>query len=93
MLGDWTCSQEATRHARGTITIKGRDTQICAVVIKLGKDIIIGQDWLQKNKPTIDWERNTRQLHSMETAKVPAWLEDLKEVFKDPPEGELPKRK
>ena len=29
----------------------------------------------------------------METAKVPAWLEDLKEVFKDLPEGELPKRK
>ena len=29
----------------------------------------------------------------METAKVPAWLEDMKEVFEDPPEGELPKRK
>ena len=29
----------------------------------------------------------------METAKVPAWLEDMKEVFEDPPEGELPKKK
>ena len=29
----------------------------------------------------------------METAKVPAWLEDMKKVFEDPPEGELPKRK
>ena len=29
----------------------------------------------------------------METAKVLTWLEDMKEVFKDPPEGELPKRK
>ena len=58
-LGDGTCSQETTRQARGTITIKGRNTQICARVIKLGRDIIIGQDWLQKNKPTIDWERNT----------------------------------
>ena len=29
----------------------------------------------------------------METTKVPAWLEDMKEVFKDPPEGELPKKK
>ena len=93
MLGDRTCSQKATRHARGTITIEGRDTQICAVVIKLGKDIIIGQDWLQKNKPTIDWERNTIQLHSIETTKVPAWLEDMKEVFEDPAEEELPKKK
>ena len=92
-LGDGTCSQEATRQARGTITIKGRNMQICAIVIKLGKNIIIGQDWLQKNKPTIDWERNTIRLHSMETAKVPAWLEDMKKVFEDPPEGELPKRK
>ena len=63
------------------------------MVIKLGKDIIIGQDWLQKNKPTIDWERNTIRLHSMETTKVPAWLENMKEVFEDPQEGELPKRK
>ena len=92
-LGDGTCSQEATRQARGTIAIKGRDTQICAMVIKLGRKIIIGQDWLQKNKPIIDWERNIIRLHSMETAKVPAWLEDMKEVFKDPPEGELPKKK
>ena len=58
-LGDKTCSQEATRQARGTITIEGRDTPICAMVIKLGRDIIIRQDWLQKNKPTIDWEKNT----------------------------------
>ena len=92
-LGDGTCSQEATRQARGTITIKGRDTQICAMFIKLGRNIIIGQDWLQKNKPTIDWEKNTIRLHSMETTKVPAWLEDMKEVFEDLPEGELPKRK
>ena len=92
-LGDRTCSQEATRQARGMITIKRRDTQICAMVIKLGRDIIIGQDWLQKNKPTIDWKRNTIRLHSMKAAKVPAWLEDMKEVFEDPPEGELPKRK
>ena len=53
-LGDGTCSQEATRQARGTITIRGHDTQICAMVIKLGRDIIIGQDWLQRNKPIID---------------------------------------
>ena len=92
-LGDRTCSQEATRQARGTITIKGRNTQICAMVIKLDKDIIITQDWLQKNKPIIDWERNTVRPHSMKTAKVPAWLEDMKEVFEDPPEGELPKKK
>ena len=92
-LRDRTCSQEATRQARGTITIKRRNTQICAIVIKLGKDIIIGQDWLQKNKPTIDWERNTIRLHSMETTKVPTWLEDMKEVFEDLLEGELPKRK
>ena len=92
-LGDRTCSQEATRQARGTITIEGRNTQICAMVIKLGRDIIIGQDWLQKNKPTIDWERNTIRLHSIKTAKIPAWLEDMKEVFEDPPEGELPKKK
>ena len=63
------------------------------MVIKLGKDIIIRQDWLQKNKPTIDWKRNTIPLHSMETAKVPAWLENMKKVFEDPPEGELPKKK
>ena len=62
------------------------------MVIKLGRDIIIKQDWLQKNKPTIDWERNIIWLHSMETVKVPAWLEDMKEVFEDPPEGELPKK-
>ena len=92
-LGDGTCSKEATRQARGTTTIMGRDTQICAMVIKLGRDIIIGQDWLQKNKPMIDWKSNTIRLHNMKTAKVPAWLEDMKEVFKDPPEGELPKRK
>ena len=93
MLGDGTCSQEAIRQARGTITIKGCDTQICAMVIKLGRDIIIGQDWLQKNKPTIDWERNTIRLHSMETTKVSAWLEDMKKIFEDPPEEELLKRK
>ena len=29
----------------------------------------------------------------METTKVPAWLEDMKKVFEDPPEGELPKKK
>ena len=29
----------------------------------------------------------------METAKVPAWLEDMKKVFEDPPEGELTKMK
>ena len=29
----------------------------------------------------------------METAKVPPWLEDMKEVFEDPLEEELPKRK
>ena len=92
-LGDRTCSQEATRQARGTITIEGRDTQICAMVIKLGRDIIIGQDWLQKKKPTIDWERNTIQLHSIETVKVPAWLKDMKKVFEDPPEGKLPKKR
>ena len=63
------------------------------MIIKLGKDIIIGQDWLQKNKPTIDWERNTIQLHSIKTAKIPAWLEDMKKVFEDPPKGELPKKK
>ena len=63
------------------------------MVIKLGKDIIIGQDWLQKNKLIIDWEKNTIRLHSLETAKVPAWLEDMKKDFKNPPEGELPKRK
>ena len=33
------------------------------------------------------------RLHSIETTKVPAWLEDMKEVFEDLPEGELPKRK
>ena len=93
MLRDGTCSQEATRQARGTITIKGRDTQICAMVIKLGRDIIIGQDWLQRNKPINDWERNTIQLHSMETAKVPAWQEDVKEVFENPPEGDYPRGK
>ena len=92
-LGDGTCSQEATRQARRMITIKGRDTQICTMVIKLGRDIIIRQDWLQKNKPIIDWERNTIRLHSMETVKVTAWLEDMKKVFENPPEGELPKRK
>ena len=43
-LGDKTCSQEATRKARGTIIIEGRNTQICAMVIKLGRDFIIGQD-------------------------------------------------
>ena len=74
------------------ITIERRDTQICAIVIKLGKDIIIGQDWLQKNKPTIDWERNTIRLHSIGTTIVPAWLEDMK-VFENPPERELPKKK
>ena len=63
------------------------------MVIKLGRDIIIGQDWLQKNKPTIDWERNIIRLHSIKTAKVPAWLEDMKEVFEDPPEEKLPKKK
>ena len=63
------------------------------MVIKLGKDIIIRQDWLQKNKPIIDWEKNTIRLHNMETAKVPAWLEDMKEVFEDLPERELPKKK
>ena len=93
MLGDGTCSQEATRQARGTITVKGCDTQIWAMVIKQGRDTIIGQDWLQKNKPIIDWEKNTIRLHSMETAEVPAWLKDMKEVFEDPPEGELSKKK
>ena len=29
----------------------------------------------------------------METAKVPAWLEDMKKVFENLPEGELPKKK
>ena len=29
----------------------------------------------------------------METAKVPAWQEDVKEVFENPPAGELSKRK
>ena len=29
----------------------------------------------------------------MEITKVPAWLEDMKEVFEDSPEGELPKKK
>ena len=29
----------------------------------------------------------------METTKVPAWLENMKKVFEDPPEEELPKRK
>ena len=63
------------------------------MVIKLGKDIIIEQDWLQKNKPTIDWEKNTIRLHNIKTTKVPAWLEDMKEVFEDPPKRELPKKK
>ena len=63
------------------------------MVIKLGRDIIIGQDWLRKNKPTIDWKGNTIRLNSMKTTKVPAWLEDMKEVFEDLPKGELPKRK
>ena len=92
-LGDGTCSQKATRQARGTITIEGRETEICAMVIRLGRDIIIGQDWLQENKPTINWERNTIRLHSMKTAKIPAWLENMKEVFEDPLEGELSKKK
>ena len=55
-LGDGMCSQEANRQAKGTITIKECNTQICAMVIKLDRDIIIGQDWLRENKPTIDWE-------------------------------------
>ena len=29
----------------------------------------------------------------MKTTKVPAWLEVMKEVFENSPEGELPKRK
>ena len=29
----------------------------------------------------------------MKIVKVPAWLENMKEVFEDPPEGELPKKK
>ena len=41
ILEDRMCSQEATGQARGTIIIKGRNTQICAMVIKLGRDIII----------------------------------------------------
>ena len=87
------CSQKTTCQARETITIERCDTQICAMVIKLGRDIIIGQDWLQKNRPTIEWERNTMRLHSIETAKVQAWLEDMKEVFEDSLEGELSKKK
>ena len=79
--------------SKRTITIKGHNTQICAMVIKLGRDIIIGQDWLQKNKPIIDWERNTIRLHSMKTAKVLAWLKDMKKVFENLLEGELPKKK
>ena len=63
------------------------------MVIKLSRDIIIRQDWLQKNKPTIDWEKNTIRLHSIKTAKVPAWLKDMKKVFEDSLEGELPKKK
>ena len=63
------------------------------MVIKLGKNIIIGQDWLQKNRPTIEWERNTIRLHSIKTAKVPAWLKDTKKVFEDLSEKELPKKK
>ena len=55
--------------------------------------MIIGQDWLSKNKPTIDWERNTIQLCNAETVKIPAWLQDIKKVFEDPPERKLPKRK
>ena len=49
-LGDGMCSQEATCQAKGTITIERPDTQICAIVIKLGKDIIIRQDWLPKKQ-------------------------------------------
>ena len=63
------------------------------MVIKLGRDIIIGQEWLQKNKPTIDWKRKTIQLHSIKTAKIPAWLENMKENFEDPLERELCKKK
>ena len=84
ILEDGTCSQEVTCQARGTITIKKGNTQICTMVIKLGRDIFIGQDWLQKNKPTIDWERNTIRLHSLESAKIPAWLENMKEDFERP---------
>ena len=62
------------------------------MVIKLGKDIIIGQDWLQKNKPTIEWKTNTIRLHSIETAKLPAWLEDIKGVFEDQKENHQRKR-
>ena len=52
-VGDRTYSQEATCQIRGTITIKGHDTQIYAIIIKLSKDIIIRQNWLEKIKLTI----------------------------------------
>ena len=32
------------------------------------------------------------RLHSIETAKVLAWLEDMKKIFENLPEGELPKK-
>ena len=33
------------------------------------------------------------RLHSIKTAKILAWLEDMKKVFEDLPEEELPKKK
>ena len=67
--------------------------QICAMVIKKNRNIIIEQNQLKRNRPTIDWERNTIQLHNIKTIKISAWLEDMNEVFEDLPEGKLPKRK
>ena len=92
-LGNRTCSHEATRQARGNNNYQ--ETQHAN--LRNGYQTRQGHyHWTglaTKNKPTIDWERNTILLHSMETAKVPAWLEDMKKVFEDLLEGELPKRK
>lgn len=55
-----------------------------------GMEMIIGQDWLETMKPSINWDTKEIELAAVETEQIPEWLQDQREVFEDFLEGELP---
>ena len=90
--GNW--AQTATgervqlnKTVAGWVRIGEQVSKVIAWVADIKRDMLVEMDWIQKTGATVTKEGIGFNVLENE---IPEWLEDLKEVFEEIPEGELP---
>lgn len=64
------------------VVIGSRRTKLHCYLVEIGHDCIIGLDWLQANKPTLDWDNLTIGLASVNKEHVlPVEYSEFEDLF------------